>query len=379
MKYKESMPLTSISRTGKNFLLGGGGGNPIFGFPNRIVMLDAELNVLAEANVKEVVVSSKVYSDEYVLVEYPSSYELFILSEGDIQGPYTLPFGVYSPIIVKGTLYYIKEGKVFKIEVSKIKNSKTAESEIKIKTKEITSNKGHADTMNSQSSPDNITTQDADSSTSHDTSDQQHEAASASDLSSWEKAVDINEEIKMSSLYTNGQSLLYKATKKNIPFLFMEEGREVMLDGPISSYSASKSLGYIVQLPKDKSVLTMMHRDQIWTVIEPMCITIHSTEDGVFYVGTGTGHVIAYKKGRELWRKKVFTSPVSGIASMSGQLYCTCINGRVAKVATEGAMKQVVKMGLFIVCLSACVGAAKYYAEERMRSIFEAARSYFIK
>lgn len=328
MKYKESMPLTSISKTGNNLLLGGGGGNPIYGFPNRLVLVDGEFTILSDIKVKEVVVSSKVYSNIYAVVEYPSSYELFMIQNNEIKGPFALSSGVHSPVIVKDVLYYTKEGKVHRTELAKIK-------------------------------------------------EKLEEAGQDVLCSESEKHVDLNENRAVKYLYTNTHSLLYKTQKNGLLMLHTGEGKEEMLDGSISSYSMNKSFAYIVQLPKDDSLITMMHEGKKWTVIEPMCITVHSEGNGDFYVGTGKGEVVAYRKGVELWRKSIFPAPVSSLATANGFLYCTNINGRVSRISTEGSTQRLLKAGLFCVGVSACVGAVRYYTYERMKVLAEQYGGFF--
>ncbi|KAI5130950.1 hypothetical protein NEPAR04_2302 [Nematocida parisii] len=323
MKYKEGMPLTSIGQAGNHLLMGGGGGNPLYGFPNRLVLVDTEFNEVWSQTVKEIVVSAKVYSNRYAIVEYPDSFELFFIEAGKIEGPFPLYFGMHSPVIVKDVLYYVREGRVYSAEVSKIRKEKEK----------------------------------------RETAEKEENEKRGSDLEEESAEVRLGEGSKVRSLYTNGASVLYTTAKNGVLFLTQESEEQVMLDGVITNYTANKSFGYIIQLKDDESLINMTHNGRTWTVIEPMCITVHSTGDGRFYVGTGTGEVIAYTGGVELWRKKLFPSPVSCITSAQGVLYCTCINGQVSKTSRDGAMRRVVKVGLLCVGLSACLGVTKYYAE----------------
>lgn len=387
MKYKESMPLTSISPVKEHFLMGGGGGNPLFGFPNKLILIDKDLNLLCDINVKEVVVSSKVYDGAYAVVEYPGSFEVFVVEGREIKGPFVLPAGVRSPVVVKEVLYYIRGEKIFKSKISKLKGADLPYPEIE-KTKKISNtsdNETAAEEIRapeaSATSPEDINTNGAGQKASDPPKQEDTDAPEKKEahtlIEGWEEPVTIEGSVNIRSLYTDGENLLYKINRNSVGFLCMDNGHESMLDGSIAESTISKSFGYIVQWKKDLSIITMTHEGKSWTVIEPMCITIHSMNNGMFYVGTGTGHVIGYKDGVEQWRKKVFTSPVSSIGSDGSRyVYCTCINGRVSKVSVDSTMRQIVKVSIFMLGVSACFGMIKYYAKERAKSILYGAMAY---
>ncbi|KAH9385173.1 uncharacterized protein NEMAJ01_0069 [Nematocida major] len=382
MRYLESMPLTSGVRVGEHILIGGGGGNPIFGFPNRMSLLDSDFNVVCEKSVKEVIVSIRVHCGAYAIVEYPSSHDLFTVESGQIKGPVPLPAGIVSPVIVGEFLYYVRDGRVLKASVRGLvqacESSESHVSASRSNSDDGAEVQGGSDAETLSRASDSAVQQPAKDQGSDLSASLSGEGAGEkkSYVDAHSEPVELASGVSVRSLYTDGDSLLYRTCKNDVPLLHTESGRAVMLDGAVSSYSMNKSFAHIIQLGGDESLVTMTHKGSTWSVLEPMCVTVHSTGDGSFYVGTGLGDVISYKCGREMWRKRIFKSPVSSISSQKGALFCTCINGLLSRVSREGAARQILKSGLFYVGVSACVGAAGYYARAQAQSLLSQASLY---
>ncbi|OAG28858.1 hypothetical protein NEDG_00997 [Nematocida displodere] len=292
-RYKEGMPLTTALAVEGKILVGGGGGNPLFGFPNKLSLLTPRLELLHEVIVKSVVVSAKAYQNQ-VIVSYEDSSELFTIHKNTIQGPVHFPEGASSPIILDNQIHFVAKEGIYECSVEAF--------------------------LDNPDFPYPLTEK---------------------------KTTD-----KVISILGINNQLGEIVTKEN-EYLLSQKGEQSLLDGEICDYTSERSLGYIVQLPKStRSVVTMTSHGKTHRVIESKCIVIHCLSNQSFLVGNGDGYIINYSRGKELWRSKVFSTPVSSITSIGKTVICTSINGRVSVISTSSA-KVFIKVGAAIGAIGA--------------------------
>lgn len=384
MRYEECIPLTGIKRAGDAFLIGGGGGNPLFGFQNKLVLLDRNLNTISEEITEELVVSIRVFGN-IAVVEHIKEYSLYKIDQ-TIKKIRNLPAGIKSPVIIEGEILYIKEGRIErgeKINSQEIKSipRQSTPSTVCTGTSQMSDQSLSGGEMGDRQSthPSNSNNSSSggemgDRQVTHSSSDRRVSPSAIDSTEGVDEvlSMEVRQEGGRSRIRTELMSIRNRGEmgrRRVNNLLCVVDGNErTLLDGRISEWGTGPESSYIVQRG-DSSVIRMEGSGK-WTVLEERCVTIHSTGKDEFYVGTGDGEVISYRRGVERWRKKVFTSPVSGISSDGfGFLVCTCINGRVGKVSREGGGRGVVKTGILVVGVAACVGAVKYWAGESIRSM----------
>lgn len=320
--YIESMPITTLLQENGRIFLGGGGGNTAFGFPNQVLLLSPGKEVLSRRNVKTIVVSAKIYG-EYVIVDFGGEYEIYSIKGGVIEGPFPIDLSFLSPVIISDSLFYIKNNKISCVALQEFLRGEGKEAF--------------------------ISTEEA-------------------------------EDERISSLIVESRKLIYLVEKKEENFL-VRNGRKSYLDGPICNYTSDLELGYIIQLPKQNSLITMHSsasgREKKWKVIEPKSICIHSMGKGVFMAGTGDGYIIRFREGREVYRKKISDCPISSITSIGSMLHCSTINGHYISVPVKEGSK------ILSLVLMASIGAAvafslKHLASESLQKIFSSMHTLMI-
>ncbi|KAI5173178.1 hypothetical protein NEFER03_2138 [Nematocida sp. LUAm3] len=294
--YMEAMPITTLIQENGRIFLGGGGGNTAFGFPNQVILLSPGKQVLSRRDVKTIVVSAKIYG-EYVVVDFGGEYEIYSIKGGKIEGPFPIDTSILSPVIINDSLFYIKNNKVFCSSLYEFLRGEGEEAFI---------------------------------STEH------------------------AEDERISSLIVENTKLIYLLEKKQENFL-IRNNRKIFLDGPICNYSSDLEFGYIVQLPKENSLITMHSctsgKEKRWRIIEPKTICIHSLGKGTFIVGTGDGYIVTFKEGREVYRKKISDCPISSVTSIGDMLHCSTINGHYISISKKEGSK------IFSLILMASVAA----------------------
>jgi len=291
-KYEEGMPITSVIDVKGSILVGGGGGNKLYGFPNKLFLLDTEMNVLDNLLVKKAVFSTKCY-ENFVIVEYEDcTFEIFEIDNGKITGPHSFPEGARSPVLFDGMSLYVKDNGIWSISLLGLIEGNT--------NKEA----------------------------------------------QFSRQPERGDELV--ALLVKGENLLVLVKRKE-GFLLLDREFTAALSGPISDYTNVREFGYIVQMKKEMSYVCMEGAVKTHA-IEPKCTTVNSLGDGAFLLGDGDGCLIKYKNGRKAWKTRVFkNSPVSSIGSIGSSLYCSSINGRLVKVdSREGMDLKRVAFGMFI-------------------------------
>ncbi|KAI5136600.1 hypothetical protein NEAUS04_0883 [Nematocida ausubeli] len=376
MKYVEGMPLTSVVCSNGSVVIGGGGGNPLFGFPNRIILLDSACNEIMHLTVRDIILSLRAVPGA-VLVEYFNFFEVFLIKDGVIDGPVWGEEGVTSAVLGSDGVYYVKNGlvrlniweamKKTKLNTHSVEsNGKEPEKSAELNTHSVESN-GDESEKSTELSTHSVESngKEPEKSTelnTHSVESNGEEQGNNPELVTLHAKSPVTEGENIPRLLTlHGKSneyLIYSEKTDGIVSLY-ENAEETVLPGPISRYKMQdKAYSYIVQLKDDYSLVTMQYDGKIYHVLEKMCISV-AVSEGVFYVGTGRGEVIAYKKGRVLWRKKIFTSPVTDLWLNGRDIWCTCINGRVIKGSIDGDFNSFLKFGILSVFMAGCMFAVK--------------------
>ncbi|KAI5186991.1 hypothetical protein NEHOM01_1849 [Nematocida homosporus] len=321
--YREHMPLTALLNIQGNVLVGGGGGNVQFGFPNQIVLVSPSKAVLAKQDVRTVVISLNGSADA-VIVSYGDSFDLFEIDKdlSTLIGPFPLPNGCISAVICGSTLYYLLSRRLYSLPISGFI-------------------KGASPGL--MALPATMRTTDT-----------------VIRLFSGDSGVDCLVQREGDYLLINNQSVS-------------------ALEDKISYYTREgESLAYIIQRSEERTGITMQYQNKVYQVIESRCICVCALGQGLFVVGDGDGSLIAYRRGREVWRKKVSHSPITSISRVErGGLMCCTIHGDLISTGVGGGMRGW-GLGVAVVGLGVLGGVgAKYWAMGVLSRGLEIVRSWF--
>ncbi|KAI5190783.1 hypothetical protein NECID01_1150 [Nematocida sp. AWRm77] len=304
MKYVEGMPITSLVETRGRVLVGGGGGNSAYGYPNTLYLLSSSLDILSQQVVQGLIVSVKAFG-ECAVLEYEHGFELFTISEDKIQGPFTLPEGSKYPVIEGEFLVYVRKNAIWKVLLADFLMGEYKES--------------------------------------------RHEMEAPAET----------EALCMLLKTKEGLGTLSQRGKE---YVFRGDGYTDVLANEIKDYLVQKSLCYVSQAEGELSLVRMGDKK----ILEAKCTTVYEDVRGGCYVGTGDGYLIKYEGGVEQWRKKIFNEvPISAVTIVKQQILCSSISGRVAYVSSKvsGSFIRGATIGLLAAAAVAC---AKYYVKSTL-------------
>lgn len=323
IKYIESMPLTSVATTedGK-LVIAGGGGNVLFGFPNRVLILCPKTReVSAWVDTRAVVIGAKVFG-KAILVGYEDGIDVLHWDGSKLKKVLSFGEETLSAVIIKDTLYrLINTGKIIQIELPEVEDDNTT-----------------------------------DTTTKKDTTDTATLSLDKYSLGKKDIIVGL-----ISGINTPGVIV----RRGEDFFLLRKDMPECILDGEISSYSYTQegNLAYICQLPKDLSSITLETANGgIFRMLYHKCTCVHLLSgtggDTKLFAGTGDGEVVRYDRGKERWVKVISSSPISSICDLNKKsLFCTTINGRLIKTSLRGPGGIAQLVAAAVVAGSAALGA----------------------
>lgn len=300
--YEESMPITTLLPIEDCILVAGGGGNVLFGFPNRLFLLSPEKEVLDEKDACALVITAKAYAN-LVILQHEESFELVHIEDKKIKGPFKLPEGCESPVVVDGSVVFLAEGKVMECPVEDLLSDSPEPSTVPYAFRDGGEPQGKILRLTtSQNSLACITEGAFGTFIVHSLLSGEHKP----------------------SPYPDGMGQT-GAQKKHVRKTY-----DVFNRMP-SAYTAAPESAYVTQLADKKGVVTMVGSRK-YMVIEKKCIVVASLGNDEYILGTGEGCIIKYCKGAEVWRRKISSNPISSIVRQGPFLYCSTIHGQIFTV-----------------------------------------------
>lgn len=277
-KYKNEMPLFAMARFGQHLVVGGGGGNPDFGKPNGLYLLDKEYNIVDKCTTEDIVTSIRASGDILHVHflgntgwlmradEHAGARKFSVISK--------LEKEMHSPVFYRGSIYYV---------------------------------------------------------TKHKGIDCFTVVPEATRLPTPAERADV-----VSVFPADGQ--IHYITNNDGDHLLHYGKTVAPIEGPIKDYALADAeegkektaLALIVKEPSQSTSLRFVEPRPA-CVLEEM-LTCICAEGRSIICGTGDGKICVYRDGKLLARKKIKDTPITNVAIIDGVVHYSTLGGELQNI-----------------------------------------------